>query len=364
MKHMPAATFTPENGDPLSGRPRPGHFHLDRWEVLQLVKDTARQTGLGEREIAVLAAHLSVLPKGPVRADQLLVSYAQVAGMLGRANCMDERRFRRGEARLEELGLITRHLSGNGRRYPVRNAQGVVVEAYGIDLRPLFLRHDELTALRDEARETSSRLAALRSRLSARLSAVKRAALAAGNGLTGALASLANEIRNLLRRASANEAVLLEAENRLLAFDIPESSQPETTAPSPDKMTADAGQLDRHSETRRKEINRKRPVSFDALSASPPDWSQYPEISALYPAVPRSETEVLRIIFEFSGFVGVRESTVRHVLATLGSRQLLDGLNLVAKKIADIRNPDGYLMAFAQRKAGGYDRGHKQGAVT
>ncbi|WP_233270647.1 helix-turn-helix domain-containing protein [Chachezhania sediminis] len=350
---MPAASFTPEIGDPLSGRPRPGHFVLDRWEVLQLVKDTSRQTGLGEREIAVLAAHLSVLPKGPVRADGLLVSYAQVAGMLGRANCMDERRFRRGEARLEELGFVTRHLSGNGRRYPVRNARGEVVEAYGIDLRPLFLRHDELVALRDEARDRTCRLEAQRSRLSARLSAVKRAA---GPELTGDLATLAVRLRNLLRRASAGMAELLEAEEQLLAATsagqehaTPAASEPGTVPALPDISSADAGQIDRHSDSKRKEIYK---ASSDAGALSPAVWSDYAEIAAFFPDTPRTEVEVQRIILDFSGFVGIREGTVRQVLAALGPRRLLSALNTIAAKICQIRNPNGYLLAYAQNRSG------------
>lgn len=347
MKHWNAASFTPVNGDPLSGRPRAGHFILDRWEVLQLVKDTSAQTGLGEREIAVLAAHLGVLTKGPVRADQLLVSYAQVAGMLDRANCMDERRFRRGEARLEELGFVTRHLSGNGRRYPVRDASGCVVEAYGIDLRPLFLRHAELVALRETAHAEACRLNALRSRVSAALSATRRNLLAAQGEICDAFARLAGEVRNILRRSSADIDALLQAEEKLARF-AGESPV------SPDRSTGDAGQSDRHSEPQEKEIYSAAPVSQSEQFSEgrvAREWHGYAEIAEFYPDPPRSQRDYLRIIFEFSGFVGVREGTVRKLIGMYGMTHLAQGLNLVARKISEVGNPDGYLSAYVRRRS-------------
>ena len=347
MKHWTAASFTPEHGDPLSGRPRPGHFILDRWEVLQLVKDTSGQTGLGEREIAVLAAHLGVLTKGPVRADQLLVSYAQVAGMLDRANCMDERRFRRGEARLEELGFVTRHLSGNGRRYPVRDASGCVVEAYGIDLRPLFLRHAELVALRETAHAETCRLNALRSRVSAALTSTRRIMIAAHGETSDAFAKFAGEVRNLLRRSSADIEDLLQAEEKLAQFTG-------ETPISPDRAADDAGQFDRHSKPQEKEIYSVAPVSEPTQFCEgnfEQQWHSYAEIAEFYPDPPHSEREFLRIIFEFSGFVGVREGTVRKLIGMYGATHLAQGLDLVAKKISEVGNPDGYLSAYVRRRS-------------
>jgi hypothetical protein len=53
----------------------------------------------------------------------------EIGALLERANCMDKRRFRRGEAPLVALGFVRRKLSANGRRFPVRNAQGQIVDA-------------------------------------------------------------------------------------------------------------------------------------------------------------------------------------------------------------------------------------------
>ncbi|MDO6575183.1 helix-turn-helix domain-containing protein, partial [Staphylococcus pasteuri_A] len=84
---------------------------------------------------------------------------------------MDERRFRRGETRLEQAGLIRRRLSGNGRRFPERDKSGRVVNAYGIDLAPLLASYDDLVAMADWRAEQDRVARARRNSISARLSA-------------------------------------------------------------------------------------------------------------------------------------------------------------------------------------------------
>ncbi|MBT9385101.1 hypothetical protein KM176_14620 [Pseudooceanicola sp. CBS1P-1] len=350
MKHVNPADFLSGTGDllsdPLVPAPRPGHFIVDRWEVLQLVKDTARQTGLGEREVAVLAAHLSVLTKGPVRADQLLISYAQVAGMLDRANCMDERRFRRGEARLEELGFVTRRLSGNARRYPVRDSSGRIVDAYGIDLRPLFLRLEELLALRAEGAEETCRRNALRSRISAALSAQRRTLEARLGALPADIRTLHQDLRNLLRRAGTSEAELRGA-LRALEDLAPPALPAESAAPEvlPDSSSADAGQSARHSEPQEKEYTRSEPQPASDLHRL---WPSLPEVAALYPSPPRDAPSLLKVIFEFSGFLGLRKTSLVASIREAGPERTLCFLDRMAARLDQIRQPDSYLASLSR----------------
>ncbi|WP_238368685.1 helix-turn-helix domain-containing protein [Mesobacterium pallidum] len=338
-------------GDPLRPAPRPGRFVVDRWQVLQLVKDTARDTGIGEREIAVLSAHLSVLAKGPVRADQLLVSYAQVSGILDRANCMDERRFRRGEARLEELGFVIRKLSANGRRYPVRDGKGQVVDAYGIDLRPLFLRLDELEATRASRHEEQQRRAALRSRISARVSAVKRLAEAHLGHVPEALIALGQEIRNLLRRATASLADMARAETALEAAaaqwdsaDAPERPAPDM--PVPDTSAVDAGQNARHTDSPMKR-NTRAVARAEAVSV-PDVWRRCPEVSACFPSPPTGPREANERLVIFSSFLGLGQQAVTSALELMGWARVLIALDYMAGRIETIKNPDGYLAHMAR----------------
>lgn len=334
--------------------PRPGRFVVDRWQVLQLVKDTAKLTGIGEREIAVLGAHLSVLTKGPVSANQLLISYAQVTGLLERANCMDERRFRRGEARLEQLGFLTRKLSANARRFPVRDGSGRVVDAYGVDLRPLFLKIAELEDMRARQLHEAQQLRALTTRISARVSAVKRRAIAVLGHVPEALDATARAVRNLLRRTGVSQAEMITAEQKLAALETELLSDCDT-APAPvaaDKTSADAGQIDRHIESPKKESTNADDEPSKDLPIST-IWTKCTEVSAVFPDTPRSTEELASRLFEFSSFLGLGQPVVREALQVLGLAKSLMVLDYLAGKIHSITKPQGYLKNMLQKYRAG-----------
>ncbi len=345
----------------MSPAPRPGAFILDRWQVLQLVKDTSRALGLGEREIAVLAAHLSVLPKGPVRANQLLMSYAEIGGLLERANCMDERRFRRGEARLAEIGLVTRKLSGNGRRYPVRDGRGQIVDAYGIDLRPLFLRAAELEEIRTRLAEEDARRRALRSRISARLSALRR------EGAEAALPCL-DALQRLCRRARASLCELAAAERQLDAAEAGLEQATSDPAPQPDRQAAIAGHSVRSKESPEKEtIKPARESDIWKL------WQASPRLAAYFPDPLRDRDDLLRRILDFLGFLGVKGSSAVEALARIPIPDMLRLLEMLLGRLSRIDNPAAYLRSMlanydgpergSARNGRQYDRGHNRGGL-
>ncbi|MBE3638876.1 helix-turn-helix domain-containing protein [Mangrovicoccus algicola] len=340
MSHETSAGLPSGDRDPLSPPPPIGHFSLDRWQVLQLVKDTARALGLGERDIAVLAAHLSVLPKGPVQSDRLCMSYAEIGGLLDRANCMDERRFRRGETRLAEAGLILRKLSGNGRRYPVRDGRGQIVDAYGIDLRPLFLRVPELRQLRDDLAQAEARRRAVRSRLSARLGALRRGL---GDALPQTVQEIMGELQRLCRRSSARIAELQAAERRMDEIEAAISEAPECrdSQPSPDIPAADAGQTVRRMESPEKEIH--TPHDPQALLRASP------RVAGYFPETPRNAQALKRSIQDFIGFLGLDRDRGRQITDTVPLSDLLQMLEYLMGRLSAIRDPAGYLLTIIAR---------------
>lgn len=341
MTHSFPAALPPGVADPLSAPPRPGNFTHDRWVVLQLVKDTARALEIGEREIAVLAAHLSVLPKGPVRSDQLLMSFAEVSGILERANCMDERRFRRGETRLTEIGLLARKLSGNGRRYPVRNGRGQIVDAYGIDLRPLFLRVPELLRLRAVLAEETARRRSLKSRISARLSELRRSF--GQDPLPGTLATALADIQRLCRRTKASSADLIAAEQRLEQAHAAHAAPvtPPSQKDMPDTPPDDAGQTVRHIESPKKEIHTyAKPLDLTTL------WHNCPKVAAYFADPPESQTVLARYIFDFLGFIGLDQTSMASVASKAPPDDLLRMLEYLMSRLAKIGNPAAYFKAM------------------
>ncbi|MFZ7091446.1 helix-turn-helix domain-containing protein [Primorskyibacter sp. 2E233] len=320
-------------------------FIHDRWQVLSTVKAVARALDLGEREITVLSAHLSVLAKGPVRSDQVLVSYAGLPTLLERANCMDERRFRRGEKRLEDAGLIRRKFSANSRRFPVRNGEGKVVDAYGIDLRPLFEKLPELAKLQSHLEAEAAFLNAMRSRISARLSEARRTIGACCGNIPDWLEDLTASARNILRRATLTqtEATALERQiNEALDSQISTQQNEIADETVADNLAADPGQIVRHSESQRKEYKKKETLNI--LDA----WEKCHHLASFHEDVPKSEKDLWDRLYRFAGYLGLSHSTRVNMVSALGSMRAMKVLNYLAERILDIKHPERYVQALLQ----------------
>ena len=351
MKHIDPGVLT--HGPDACGptQPRPVFVH-DRWQALSTVKAVARTLGLGEREITVLSAHLSVLAKGPVRSDQVLISYAGLPTLLERANCMDERRFRRGEARLEQAGLIRRKFSANARRFPVRDNKGMVVDAYGIDLRPLFERIPELSALQQKIEAAAAQLKATRTHISARLSEVRRSLVLAHGETPEWFDDLVTSARNILRRAklTQTEANILQrdVEDALDRIDPPLDEVAENEMPA-DISAGDPGQIVRHSESQEKDKNRK---DRQILTTT---WCECSELASYHETPPESEHDLLDRLYCFGGYLGLSHDTRVKIVRILGILDAMKVMDYMAKQAARIKRPDCYVVKLLDNlsKGGG-----------
>ena len=357
-------------GQRISPCPTPstGPRHVDRWSLLQLVKDVRNEIGIGEREIAVLGAHLSVLPKGPLDRAALNISYMEAASILERANCMDERRFRRGEARLEEAGLVRRRLSANGRRFPVREG-GKIVEAYGIDLNPLLQRLEELDMLREEARQRAEITRRLRTAVSSLLRDLGRTLVGASCRVLERLEELTAEMRRRLKRKTLTVTELEQMKREIESFEAPVTAgavpqdapspalSPTAVTPSaPDRTADDAGQSVRRIESHQKEYKEEAvqpergPLTRAGIARI---WAGSRTLAEFYPDPPRDEHQLARQLFEFSSFIGLGQTTVTRAARTMGLEGLAVCLGYLADRIATISKPDGYLQVMLSRYEAG-----------
>ncbi|MFT6024941.1 MAG: replication initiation protein RepC [Ascidiaceihabitans sp.] len=126
---------------------------IDKYSVLDDLRDARMYFGLSDRDLAVLAALLSFLPSRQVSQDVATLVYPSNRVLSERAHGMAESTLRRHLAHLVNAGVILRHDSPNGKRYAARNYQGEVVRAFGFDLRPLLVRAAEIAHKAGEARE-------------------------------------------------------------------------------------------------------------------------------------------------------------------------------------------------------------------
>lgn len=331
---------------------------INRWYLLDRVKALRSHFGLNDRDITVLNAHLSVLPKGLLQPGALNMSYMKVQDILERANGMDEKSFRRSELRLVAAGLVVRKLSANGRRFPVYK-DNAIVTAYGIDLSPLVAMSGQLDDLIADIEAQDQERRALRTMIRCELQDRLRALEDFGGKALAALEAFMNSIRNILRRKSTSITELEEIAAKIAEFDI------ENEAPCPartgvqhndlsDKMSVDDGQSVRHIESQEKDFQKKSPPQpvFNA-SRIRIIWGEAPALSDLYPDVPVEERQLAKILFEFSSFMGLRKETVSFAAVVLGWEKMALCLNYLEKQLNRVANPDAYLKSMIRS----YDEG-------
>ncbi|TFL16033.1 helix-turn-helix domain-containing protein [Jannaschia formosa] len=392
MKNMmPAAMPRRQPGEVFPHSPAPGNSDvagarslpcLDRWEILDLVKTARHVLQIGDREISVLSAHLSTLPKGPLDRNAPNLSFMEVKKLLQRANCMEERTFRRGEERLVEVGLIKRKLSANGRRFPRRDVHGMITDGYGVDLSPLLGRVEEVAEIAREAVRETALKRDLISELRARLADAARLARTSGADVLDWVEERGNEIRKRLRRKSSSLddlSALRHATEAVFAAVTQASRQPprqpdpeadasvetrdtgagkdlgalsKTPAP-PDTSAADAGQIDRHIEPRRKEdtVGLGERQLRNELETS---WARTKIISSFFERPPRTAEELRDVLQGFSRSLGMNGTVLTEAIASLGIGRTIKALDYIAERIDTIANASGYMLSIARaQKAAG-----------
>jgi replication initiation protein RepC len=115
-------------------------FAVSRRELLKAARDAVRALAL-DRSERQLVECLAVCFGEQQLAHGLLCwpSNAQIEKKTG----MCERTIRRTIVKLRERGLIVMRDSANGKRFPISNAEGEVIDARGFDLTPLHARAAE-----------------------------------------------------------------------------------------------------------------------------------------------------------------------------------------------------------------------------
>ena len=335
---------------------------VDRWELLSLVIDLRRELGLTDRDISVLRAHLTVLPRGDLAPGRVNTSFMEVAEILQRACGMEERRFRRGETRLAEAGLVRRRLSANGRRFPERDANGVIVAAYGIDLNPLLERIGELTELLKLRREEELRIRRMKNAISARLQDIVREHASPLCALPAWLETLRTRVRSMIRRKTVEIPELQALEDELTLVEPQVDSAPEQSelrAPRaeparpdashadvpPGTLAADDGQTVRRIESPLKENNKSRCHHW-ASDAVEHSWQATEMIREFYPEQPQREHDLASVLIEFSCFLGLGQPVFERGLSCLGWAGMITALDYLAKKAGTLAKPSGYFTAM------------------
>lgn len=302
-------------------------------------------------------------------------------------------------SRLYDLGLVTMQDSANFKRYPIRDGEGDIADACGIDLRVLIARHHELDQtvrqkreeirVRDQAARRfrdalrAARYAlvssidqgeAIRRRIASRVERVAAfigsARHASGHVLRKAtmlLEWLADRLRNVNRSAQG-----FDIDTNMTCTDVENDMHMQITIPKPfgprndERRSANAEQVSSRGAgsaskrafeeslgSRSRQSNKQLQVR-PSLVALEDVWRATPSL-AEYGYQPRSWADLDRIARKLCRIAGVSEDARQRAVDRMGQQAAAVAIALTFEKYtrAEISSPGGYLRAMTDRAASG-----------
>ncbi|MGC1860223.1 MAG: plasmid replication protein RepC [Methylocystis sp.] len=218
-------------------------FTVTNKHLLKAAADAAQALALNPKERQVLTE--LALSFGGQQLAAGLLCWPSNAHLSARTN-IPERTLSRILSGLCRQGLIVARESANGKRFPIKNRKGEIVDARGFDLTPLYTRAREFAERCREIDVEAKLCRQLRGDVTAARNAVRDLCAADGAGLLIKIAARLDALSNPLPRcatsrelaAAAEAFVTLADDARDILYAASESSE----------MTGCARQNGRHSE--------------------------------------------------------------------------------------------------------------------
>ncbi|WP_376711038.1 plasmid replication protein RepC [Pseudochrobactrum lubricantis] len=318
-------------------------------------------------------------------------SNAALAFEIGRS----EGRVSRMLSRLFDAGVITMQDSGNYKRYPVRNADGSIADACGIDLRVLIARFAELDGM---VRQAKAEKNALNANLRRYRGGVRnlRNALATMEDLPARLRSIIEKrfervldavgiaskaSSAVLRRATGLIEWIVERVMQLLHREQPSDRNEDSTCPyaendmhkqitnpyslesSSDEMcSANAEQLSFPTTGKRafdKSLGRNSSKNNrphhppHALVALQDVLRAIPALTTYGMSRPRNWADLARLAPQICRLAGISEDARRRAVGQMGEQAAAIAIMITLQKFdqQEVKSPGGYLRAMTERAA-------------
>ena len=348
MQQTPFAAAAPRAGVPAIAATRTTD---PRWEVYTHIRQARRDLGLKDRDLAVLRGLLSLLPVGDWGGP--MVVFAGNRTLCERCDGIEERTLRRRIARLEEVGLIIRRQSPNGKRYAIRGNGGAMLAAYGLDLAPLARLGEQLQEMAAEAEARLQAQRSLKALIRDRLYHITLNALP--------LCPMLAENARLAHRRNLAHAVLAEL---LAALEGVLAAAPVKAVAS--ELTATDSKIDRHILSHLQEDKDKTPVAIpeaapvanvalaekENLSLSEA-LDESPTVQALAIAQPKSWQEANRLAAHLAPAIGVHPRQWQKAQAVMGAAQAALAIFGLVEAMGRIKKPQAYLARLMGQAAEG-----------
>ncbi|RMI15012.1 plasmid replication protein RepC [Sinorhizobium meliloti] len=302
-------------------------------------------------------------------------------------------------SRLFDAGLITMQDSGNYKRYPIRNGDGVITDGCGIDLRILMVRYAELDervrrvraqkkaadaalrryrgALRNAryallaaaqlSEESSSRIGSRIERVSNIVGIAGKASTRVLRRATALLECLIERLMQLPRRSAEAQAMQNTAcpyvENDMhkqitTPHPFEQSNQERRSAyaeqlSSPKAGFASKWAFEESLRRRRSEIN--QPLRLPQAMVSLQDVIRAVPALKTYGFAPTSWADLARAVPLMCRFAGISEDARARAVEQMGEQQAAVAVSVTLEKYdrQEVSSPGGYLRAMTDRAAAG-----------
>lgn len=348
MKHVTPSEFSAAD----YGCPAPKELSfapIFRADILRAVRTARRHIGLTRTDLAVLDACLSYLPlkaangaEQPAEAQMMLTVFASNQSICARVGGLDERCLRRSIANMITLGLLRRHDSATGKRY-ARRINGQIVEAYGIDLRPLFSKGRDLVDLAHDLERTDA------NRRSIRSEAVNLRALILRQDQTLSEVDHAFVVdaEKPLRRVTLTMEDLLALRDRLQSLAaleiVPAPCSPEF---HPEESGTN-GQIVRHIESNKIDSKKEdidKTDTSDELQLCM-TYEECKEVQSYATRNPASVYEMKAMILNVMHWIGCSKILSSELITKAGWTKTLKALERTLPRLSEVKHIGAYLKA-------------------
>ena len=374
---------TPFGRRPVSAGLLAGHIladkapalpEIDKYAILADLRDARGAFGITDRDLAVLAALMSFHTGRSLQDGDDLVVFPSNKALGARSHGMAESTLRRHLAQLVHSGLILRHDSPNGKRYAVRDRDGVMHSAYGFSLRPLLAQAAAISQAADDARAAEDAARRMRAEVTVALrDAAKLLAYAQETFATEDWQTEENmscDLRKSLRRKLDGAALGdLHAASVHLAMGIKKRLMRCMGHAETGKMSGKDVQNKRHYQNSKTDYTDSELCSEkskgEAVSPLPePDGPNQSEqgtmpLMLVRKACPDLETFADTSISEWSHLIsaadkvrpmiGISNDAWQDACRVMGPGQAATTVAAILQRAAHIRSPGGYLRALTRR---------------
>ena len=329
--------------------------YTNPYRVIESIRALRNELGLTPNDLVTLQALISFMPKKSGQSAPMTIVFPSNASLSERTNGLNERTIRRCLGHLVDAGLIQRRDSATRKRFPLRYG-GLIRDAFGFDLQPMFDRERELTEHAEQLVCDQEKLRSLRAEaLALRVEALRQAK-------DEETVSFLQNVRNILRRATLKAEEIIDLIKKLAElagvtireFPAGNRSAQETM---PDQMSGDDGQNVRHVEPTRLNKNKDTDGVRTASRFQEHEhrttmaWTDLKNVSEFFPNEPTDHHSVVRVLADVGTLLRIDQTRIIRHLKEQGPRRLLIALDklLLRASSGQLRHINAYLDAMMRQ---------------